>query len=345
VLHVVESFASGVADAVVSFARASPRFEHHLLFARRPGADVATAMLDEFASGTPLEEGHISRLSQITRVARTVDPSIVHAHSSFAGFYARVALARASTPIVYSPHCFAFERGDLTPLSRRAYRLAERVLARNTDVFAVCSPREAELVRELSKSSTVVHVPNIASVRGHSTKVSRPNVIVAGVGRVVRQKGTDAFAAIAQRARQQGLPVQFLWIGGGDQDLELNLRTAGVEVSGWVSKQQAMEHLARADIYVHTAEWEGFPIGLLEAAALGVPTLVHRRPYTIGLPEEIIFDDDIQLVSRLSTLLEDARARDDLLEMARQAFSSNSASKQSEQLAVAYRAATERRKV
>lgn len=343
VLHIVESFASGVADAVVSFAHSSPGYEHHLLFARRPSAEVASVMLDGFASGTPFRDGHISRISQISSVVRALNPSIVHAHSSFGGFYARLALRRKSTPIVYSPHCFAFERGDLKPLSRGVFRSAERLLARNTDVFAVCSQREAELARDLSGSTAVVHVPNIAFLTGESLTASRREFIVAGIGRVVRQKGTDAFAALAELARAQGLPVQFVWVGGGEADLERNLRSAGVQVSGWVPKAEAMKHLANAGLYIHTAEWEGFPIGLLEAAALGVPTLVQRRPYTVGLPEDMIFDDDIELVERLRSLHAEAQARRDLLGVAQEAFAANSASNQSEQLTRAYQVATEGR--
>ena len=40
ILHVVESFGGGVSDAVNCFRIATPEFEHHLLYALRPGVDV-----------------------------------------------------------------------------------------------------------------------------------------------------------------------------------------------------------------------------------------------------------------------------------------------------------------
>ena len=67
-------------------------------------------------------------------------------------------------------------------------------------------------------------------------------------------------------------------MGGGAPGEEAALREAGALVTGWLPRQAALERLAAADVYVHTAAWEGFPVSVLEAAALDLPILARRIP-------------------------------------------------------------------
>ena len=73
---------------------------------------------------------------------RRYQPDLIHLHSSWAGLLGRlVPLGRRK--IVYTPHCYAFERRDLSQVVRIGLWLVEKILSRrNAGVFAV-SPREA----------------------------------------------------------------------------------------------------------------------------------------------------------------------------------------------------------
>ena len=65
-------------------------------------------------------------------------------------------------------------------------------------------------------------------------------------------------------------------------------------VTGWLSRDDALRALASAHVYLHTAAWEGMPVTVLEAAAVGMPVIVRSVASTselrIGLlvetPEE-----------------------------------------------------------
>lgn len=337
VLHVVEAFGGGVADAVRSFVSATPEIEHHLLYALRDGITVDAAVFECFRSATPLPNGHFARIVATRRLAKELQPAAVHAHSSFAGVYVRAGLRRGRTPIIYSPHCFSFERRDVSAPVRIAFRAIERIFADNTSVFAVCSHREVALARGLSRRPVQLIV-NVARSTAEDVVLGprpRGEMTVVMTGRLAPQKGVGTFARLAEGIAARGVAARTVWIGGGEEELGGPLHDAGVKVTGWIDPQGVRAHLAAADLYVHTAEWEGFPVGLLEAVAMGVPSLVLARPYAEGLPAEMTASDD-ELVDRVIELVGSEEARRWLAQVNAWAFAENTPQTQADQLRAVY---------
>lgn len=338
-LHVVEAFGGGVADAVSSFVTVTPRSEHHLLYALREGITVDPAIFAGFASVTQLPSGHPQRISATRAAIRRLRPDIVHAHSSFAGVYARMAISRRRTPIVYSPHCFSFERGDISSTTRIAFRVIERVLAPNTSAFAACSERELALARGLGgrPAQLIVNVARIDDGDAAPSRASRGAgpLTISMTGRLAPQKGVTTFARLARGVTRRGVDARMVWVGGGETALAGPLHDSGVEVTGWISPHDVKERLKDTDLYVHTAEWEGFPVGLLEAVALGVPSLVLARPYAEGLPAEMTAPD-AELADRVASLANDAAARERLAAVNAAALADHTVHTQSRQLTSLY---------
>jgi len=63
-------------------------------------------------------------------------------------------------------------------------------------------------------------------------------------------------------------------VGDGDPEREAMLRAVGVEVTGWLPQEQVRSRLATATAYVQTSRWEGLPLAVLQAMAVGLPCLV-----------------------------------------------------------------------
>ncbi len=74
----------------------------------------------------------------------------------------------------------------------------------------------------------------------------------------------------------RGDDCEFVWIGTGEDEAVRELRAAGVEVTGWLSPSAVREELKRCSAYFHSASYEGFPISVLDAAALGLPVVVRE---------------------------------------------------------------------
>ncbi|MCQ2001775.1 glycosyltransferase [Arthrobacter zhaoxinii] len=299
VLHVVESYGGGVATALAQYAAATPSVEHHLLRTERPGDFVDGGELAQFKSVEDLPGNPAKAWWTIRRTVKALNPDVVHAHSSLAGAYVRTSVkASRNLSVIYTPHGYAFERKDIPVSLRRVYQTIERVLARNTTSYAACSPREAELSQFPGFAGAVVHVPNVATDDVEKIMHEAPHgsaMEVVSVGRLTPARDPHFFAEVVRTVQEDGPEVEFTWVGGGDIEYISTLQELGVHVTGWLSRKEAMAYIAGADAHLHTASWDGFPMVLLEANAMRVPSLVRdiepfaQVPPTMRskLPEEM----------------------------------------------------------
>ncbi|MBV6760644.1 glycosyltransferase [Rhodococcus opacus] len=285
ILHVTESYGGGVLTAISSYQAATPEYDHFLAYRTRGGDYVPEGELAAFRETFTLSAGFVYPIIDVRNIVGRLSPDVVHAHSSFGGFFARTAiLRRQSRRIVYTPHCYSFENAHLSPLKRILFKSIERALQLNTTTTAACSDRELELTRTLHRRARSIHVPNCVTksqrIRlpdkcGDDSEVRRTYDLV-GMGRVSEQKDVAFFAQIVDQARKLNPHLSAGWIGGGDEGLTSMLQKKGIEVTGWLSYSEGAAVLSRSGVYLHTAAWEGLPMSLLEANFLGLPILVRK---------------------------------------------------------------------
>lgn len=335
VLHVVESYGAGTASALHQYVQATPELEHHLLRRLRPDDDHADdGELAWFHTVEDLPQGVWPAIRAVRRRSHAVQPDVVHAHSSLGGAFTRLALRRGAPALVYTPHCFATERLDLSPAARRGVGLVERVLARNTDAFAGCSLRELDITRGWGRRPRRLWVPNVTDVEAQPT--ASDDAFIATLGRITAQRDPDFFVEVvtALRKRVPGLAAR--WIGGGDPAAIARLEAAGVEVTGWLPRSEALALLGRARLYVHTARWDGAPMSLIEATALGVPSLALSTPALTGQAAEWQATSATALAELAATAWSSPETREHILGDWRAAYAGNTRSAQAAALRTAY---------
>jgi glycosyltransferase involved in cell wall biosynthesis len=116
-----------------------------------------------------------------------------------------------------------------------------------------------------------VDLAKIPMVRRELRKGRLPEVVT--LGRISAQKGPELFAEVASRVPLD--VASFVWVGGGTPESESVLRTLpNVTVTGWLSREAALERLVDADVYLQTSHWEGMPLSVIEAMAAGLPAVV-----------------------------------------------------------------------
>lgn len=280
ILHVSEAFGGGVVAATRAYVDSSPEFRHLLAFADRAEAPLTGHDLDPFDAVVTLPHEPTAAMRTIRRAARAQQVDIVHAHSATGGTLARLALRASDIPIVYTPHCLAHLRQDKGRPSRTLFRTIEKVMSANTSVFAACSPHEFDQCRRLAPHVPRVYVPNALMPRDHPPlapidDTSTPHLL--GVGRLFPQKDPGFFVAAVESVRAAGLDVSATWIGDGEPRLRRQLTSAGIDVTGWLPREESLRRLAQpGGIYLHAALWEGFPFAILEAHAAGLPLIVRN---------------------------------------------------------------------
>ncbi len=299
-LHVAHNLGSGVEAAITDYAQSTPHFLHHLLYSSDPSCEIDRSRAGEFVSETLAAPQLGAFARALRRTVHRLDPDLIHAHSSIAGVLCRAALHPRRVPVVYTPHCFGFERRDVRPLARAAFWSAEAALAHRAVRIVACSPREAQLARRLPGGSGTAYVPNVVRAPADlAARVPGGPVRVVSCGRLAPQKNPALFADVAREARTALPDAQFEWIGGGDDALAARLRDSGVTVTGWLPRRAALDRIARADVYVHTASWESAPLSILEAAAVDVPVLARATPAIRLLGCEPLWSTVAELVDML----------------------------------------------
>ncbi|WP_159715479.1 glycosyltransferase [Geminicoccus flavidas] len=285
VLHVSEAFGGGIVSAIDSYVRAtSDSYVHYGFFRTRD--DHRTSDED----GIPFRDTHLMQGSLLSfyrsclEVIKRFEPDLVHFHSSVAGFVGRL-LPPVRPALIYSPHCYGFERSDIPQLVRTAIKWFEAAAAPRLAVLAAIGDYEAELSRRFPFPPKIVTLRNAVSLPPRTLPPAKgpPGAVTVGMlGRANEQKGVDFFLSSIKPLK--GKNFHFKWIGGAHSSWEARLIEAGVEVTGWVTRDQALAHLEGLDLYFHTAAWEGTPVSLLEAAQLRRPIVARAIPHLSGLP-------------------------------------------------------------
>ncbi len=217
----------------------------------------------------------------LARIVGRLRPALVHAHSSKAGAVVRLARAlHPRTPVIYTPHGYAFAGHFSRELERFAYREIERALARLADrVLCVCEA-EARLARTLGPAERVRVVHNgiepagAGAVDPRMAELAQGGPVVCALTLLRPGKGIetliDALPGVLARH-----PRARVAIGGDGPDLQaLRARAGALGVAEAVHflgrSADPLSLLRGAQIFVHPSWAESFPYVILEAMSLGL---------------------------------------------------------------------------
>lgn len=281
IVHIIESSATGTLSIANMAANEQAKESNvTVVFSRR--ADTPSNIKEMFTGNISLIEAELQAnkfpfsVFSLRRLIKTINPDIVHCHSSFAGFVGRLATIGLKGKVLYSPHCISFMRQDISSFKRTLFKLFEKIGCLKNSTYIACSQSELDVIKAELSGSRVVLLENAVDLSDFrkelnvSTKIQR----VITVGGIRPQKGPEEFAKIAQSF--EGSDIEFVWIGDGDLEHKQALLDAGVVVTGWLPRQQVIEELYHSDLYLSTARWEGMPVSIIEACAAGLPVVARN---------------------------------------------------------------------
>jgi len=220
---------------------------------------------------------------RLRRVVRKAAPDLVHNHGTRAAYFSSLAaLAAGFPPTIYTVHGLSY-RKDVAWFIRPALRAAERIACRGArGVVSVSATNLDELVaRGFVARENVLQVHNaVDSARfspGDRTIARRrlgipDNAFVVGsVSRLVPQKAVgDLVDAVAS------LPGVVLIVAGDGPDrrsVEERAQVLGGRAVFLGERNDVPDLLPAFDLFALTSRWEGEPIALLEAMAVGIPAV------------------------------------------------------------------------
>ena len=234
---------------------------------------------------------------ELVRIFRRLRPAIVHTHNPKPGIYGRIAARVASVPVVVNTVHGLYAQPDDRAVKRAVVYALERVAATCSDAELVQNPEDLETLARLRIppakltllgngidldrfDPSAVSDHEVAEARRALGACAPTDVVVGLVGRLVREKGYPEVFEVARRLRSRMPHVRFAVIGGDDDEKADALsardrnaaQAAGVRFLG---KRDDMVSLFRGmDLYVLASHREGYPRAAMEAAAMGLPSVV-----------------------------------------------------------------------
>ena len=279
VLHVTEASTSGTFAVVRTLCERLAKNGHDVALAcgRRPETPADAAGDPEPAVEyvtLPWQRrsvrAHAAAARALRALVRTWRPDIVHLHSAFAGFVGVLALGRSGIPLVYTAHGSPLGRTVDGRLRLAAYARLEGFVARRVALVGAVSAAEAALVAAIAPSARIAVVANgIAELDEGALPEARgrSGARVVALGRIVRQRRPAETARILSALAPQ---AEVLWIGDGPPAQTAAVRAAGVPITGWLPRAQALDRLAAATVLVHWSASDGAALAILEAMARDV---------------------------------------------------------------------------
>ena len=125
---------------------------------------------------------------------------------------------------------------------------------------------------------TMNRLAELRSAKRNELNIRDDQLLCIDVGRMVEQKRPLLFLDMAARIASEMPQTVFCWVGDGPlrSEWDLAAEKKGLAdrafVTGWVGEVQPF--YAAADLFLHTAAYEGLPLALLEAMAAGLPCLL-----------------------------------------------------------------------
>jgi glycosyltransferase involved in cell wall biosynthesis len=268
-------------------------------------------------------------LIRYVRAVREFKPDIVHAHMIHANLLARAGRLFVRVPLVCTAHNTTEKpdsssgNGDRAVRLREfAYRISDPFCEMTTQVSSAGAERYvATKAVPRAKMRVVRNGVDLHRFQSDSSLRERTRADLGlgktftwiAVARLEQAKDPwtllDAFQKI-RCARDKVL----LMVGSGTLESEIKSRIAQLGLTAQVrllgSRTDVPALLNASDAYVLSSSWEGLPIALLEAAAVGLPLVVTAAG---GAPEVVVdgksgwvvaTHDSTALADRMSAVME-----------------------------------------
>ncbi|HUQ64514.1 MAG TPA: glycosyltransferase, partial [Flavitalea sp.] len=225
----------------------------------------------------------IRKWPEVKRFLVQEKPALVHAHGTRANSNVLRAAQSLHIPLVYTIHGWSFHP-DQNAIVRNVRVMGERYLTSKSDLNISVSASNQQTGKNYIPTfqSTVINNgidilkfnPNkrFKNVR-QELGIPQDKLLILFIARFTSHKQPLALIRAFTEAYKKNDQLHLLMVGDGDEkEAAIKIITEsglGENITLCSFRQDVPDVLAAADIFVLPSLWEGLPIGLLEAMAMG----------------------------------------------------------------------------
>jgi glycosyltransferase involved in cell wall biosynthesis len=277
-------------------------------YLEKVATDVAAIRIDGLGRSIK-PRADLTALFAIVKEIRRFKPDVIHTHTAKAGVVGRIAsiLSGHKSIRVHTFHGHLLN-GYFGPGKTKLVILVEKVIAIFThQLLAVGKQVQDDLIKVgIGKSNKFAVMPpglQLAKVPSrHDARIElgldQNEIYCAFIGRITQIKRPDRFLDVVAKAKADGIKVNFIVAGAGEQLQYCQDRVTNEDLPvtflGWREDIEVV--LAAADFVILTSDNEGTPLSLIQAGMVGIPVVATN----VGSTNEIVVNGKTGFLTDLS---------------------------------------------
>ena len=221
-------------------------------------------------------------------------PDVLHVHSAKAGILGRMIGRILRIPSFYTPHAFSYLSVKEGSVARKTYVIIEKIIrfmSYRSKVIACSKSEYDRSIADIGFKENEVELYNNSIPKIDYNRLKLPEGFdltpeyLCTIGRPSYQKNLLKMIEVLQELHNQGLKKHLVILGVGYYSPDLDAVNELVKEIGlseyvvlypWVERDQGLAILKNASIYISTALYEGLPLSVIEAMALGIPSVLSN---------------------------------------------------------------------
>ena len=224
---------------------------------------------------------HIESNLRTLKIIYRIKPDVIHCNSTTGGIVGRICGALSFTPVIFTAHGWAFTDG-ISKGKQIFYKILETFLALFTKKIICVSEYDRQIALKVmpffkNKLITIHHGISDISDEFKKKEFSKDKLKIVMVSRFCPQKDPYTLISAVSELNNEGLNIELDLYGYGEElqkvlDLIKRCNCINIKYNGEISDVTPI--LKNYDIYALISNWEGLPIGIIEAMRAGLPILV-----------------------------------------------------------------------
>ncbi|MGV6828238.1 MAG: glycosyltransferase [Flavobacteriales bacterium] len=257
---------------------------------KKPFYDKNLKPIKEFKLPIQREISVLKDLSSILKTIKILkkeQPNIIHAHSAKGGIIARAASLFFNVNVLHTPQAYSFL--STKGIKSKLFLIIEKIFKSCNSILLASSTSELNRgIKEVGykKEKALLFNNSINKITVNpSDKIQAilPKKFICSVGRPSYQKNIEMMVEVVKKVKNTIPNIHLVLMGVGEyspnkEQVEKLIKKNQLEnnftLIPWIAREEIFKIIAKSDLYISTARYEGLPYSLIESLAIGKASVV-----------------------------------------------------------------------